>query len=119
MARKPKQEPKKSWNDVIQEMVAEDQARVTKDDTVLHGEDTNALRIDAIWAFVSVGEDGNEGVCAYPMGDLGPVPMIAADETRLKDLIPMAEHLASITHMTIKLIRLSTREDVRVIRPGH
>jgi len=88
------------------------------DGSVLH-EGGNTLKIDSIWAFISVDEDGNEGVCAAPIQGLGPVPMIAADERRLKSLIPIAEHLAKHSGMTIKLIRLTAREEVRVIKPGH
>jgi hypothetical protein len=87
--------------------------------TVLH-EGGNHLKIDAIWAFISVDEKGDEGLCAAPMpGTNMTVPLIAANPERLKSLIPIAEMLARNTGMTIKLIRLGTREEVRVITPGH
>ena len=74
------------------------------------------LRINAIWAFISSDETG-EGVCAMPVPGFGPVPMIAADEDRLNSLIPVAVQLAAMTGATIKLIKLSTREEVREFRP--
>lgn len=84
--------------------------------TVLH-ETKNHLRIDAVWAFVSVDENGDEGLVAAPLPGFGLTPLIAADEKRLNSLIPLAESIAAKTKMTIKLIRLGTREEVRVIEP--
>jgi hypothetical protein len=72
-------------------------------------------RIDAIWAFVSVDpEDGNEGVCAAPL--LGPgsmVPLIAADEARLKSITPIAEHIAKASGMVIRLVKFTNREVIQ------
>jgi hypothetical protein len=74
-------------------------------------------RIDGVWAYLSVDADGNEGVCAAPIGPGGMcVPLIAADEARLKSLTPIAEQLAKFTGMTIKLVRFGTREELREIR---
>jgi hypothetical protein len=89
------------------------------DGRVVH-EGGNHLKIDAIWAFISVDDDGNEGLCAAPLpGSNMTMPLIAADERMLTKLIPIAEMLARNTSMTIKLIRLGTREEIRVIAPGH
>ena len=85
------------------------------DGTLLHKPKNTLLRIDAIYAFVSVDEDGNEGVCAMPLPGLGPVPMIAADAARLKSLIPMAEKLAKLSGIKIRLIKLTTRKEIREI----
>lgn len=83
----------------------------------LHSPPNTLQRIDAVWMFVSVDATG-EGVCAVPMpGMLGPVPMIAADEARLEQLIPLARDLARLHRMTIRLVKLSVREDVLVIGP--
>jgi hypothetical protein len=71
-------------------------------------------RIDAIWAFVSVDpDDGNEGVLSAPL--LGPgtqVPLIAADEARLKSLWPIARMIASRSGMRCQLVKFHTREVV-------
>jgi hypothetical protein len=41
-------------------------------------------RIDSIWAFLSIDDDGNEAVIAGPLPGPGSyVPLIAADERRL------------------------------------
>lgn len=76
-------------------------------------------RINAIWAFVSVdAKDGNEGLCAAPVGGM-LMPLIAADEARLKNLRPLAEQLARMSGMTIKLVKFETRTEVERISGGH
>lgn len=88
------------------------------DDPILHSPPNHLLRIDAVWMFISVDEAGNEGVCAGPMPGLpGPIPLIAADEARLVSLIPMAEELARLSKMRIRLIKLSMRTELLVIGP--
>jgi hypothetical protein len=77
----------------------------------------NKLHIDQCWMFISVDEKGNEGACASSLPPFGLVPLIACDETRLKSLRPMAKQIAGMTGKTIKLIRLTTREDLEIIEP--
>lgn len=74
------------------------------------------FHIDEIWAFISVGPDGEEGVCAVQMGDT-MMPLIAADETRLADLRPFAEVLAAIDGSPITLARFGHRVDLETIEP--
>jgi hypothetical protein len=73
-------------------------------------------RIEQIWAFLSV-DDGGEGVCAAPMGNLGAVPLIAADKTRLDAIRPLAQHIAKAFGKPVRLAKFTTREDVDIIRP--
>jgi hypothetical protein len=74
-------------------------------------------RIDRIWAYLSRDVDGNEGVCAAPIGPAGMcVPMIAADEKRLVSLTPIAELLARSSGLTIVLVEFSERSELREIR---
>jgi hypothetical protein len=77
----------------------------------------NKLRIDQCWIFVSADEDGNEGACAATMPPFGLVPLIACDDARLESLRPMAKKIAGMTGKTIKLIRLTTLEDLEIIEP--
>ena len=79
----------------------------------------NKLHIDQCWIFISVDEHGNEGACAASMPPFGMVPLIACDEARLESLRPMAKQIAGMTGKTIKLIRLTTREDLEIIEPSH
>lgn len=76
-------------------------------------------QIDAIWAFVSVDpHDGNEGVLGAPlMGPGSLVPLIAADEARLRDLEPWAQAMAKAGGIKVRLVRFHQREVVREIGP--
>jgi hypothetical protein len=87
------------------------------DGTVLHEPPNNLLRIDQVWAFVAVDEDGNEGVCAAPFTGMGVVPLIAADEARLASILPVAQRIATMSGRTVKLIKLSVREELQVFHP--
>lgn len=59
--------------------------------TIIIDDRDNHLKIESIWAFVSVDDDGNEGVCAAQlMGPGSLMPLIAADPARLDSLRPIA-----------------------------
>jgi hypothetical protein len=75
------------------------------------------LRIDEVWLFISVDETG-EGVCGAPLAGPGSlVPLIAADEARLKSLIPIARQVARASGKQVKLIKLSQRTELLTISP--
>lgn len=67
-------------------------------------------KIDTIYAFIAFNETG-EGIVAMPAAD-GWMPMIAADAARLESLRPIAKQIAQSTKIAIKLIRLTTREEL-------
>lgn len=74
--------------------------------------------IECLYAFVSVdAKDGNEGLIAAPFGEAPIMPMIAADEKRLEQLIPIAEIIAARFNTKIRLIKLSHREVIKEINP--
>lgn len=84
--------------------------------TIVDSPPNTLPRIDKIWAFLSVDEAGNEGVCAGPLaGPFSLVPFIAADEARLKSLEPFVVAIAIATGMKIKLVEFSSRTEVRTI----
>lgn len=69
-------------------------------------------KIEHLWAFVSVDPtDGNEGVVTCQLNGM-LLPMIAADEDRLRLLKPMAEGAAVWTTNPIKLVKFTVREEV-------
>jgi len=75
-------------------------------------------QIDHVYLFVSVDAvDGNEGVCAAPAPGVGCMPLIAADEKRLEQLIPMAKQIALLGNVKIRLIKLSKREVIETYEP--
>jgi hypothetical protein len=83
----------------------------------LHDEPNHLPRIESVWLFISQDKDG-EGVCAAPMGALGMVPLIAADPARLASMMGFARQLAGMTGKTIRLIRMTAREEIEVIQPS-
>ena len=90
------------------------------DDSLLLSPKNTMPRIDKMWAFLSVDpDDGNEGVCAATLSPLlGPVPLIAADEARLKSLTPIAEEIARLSGKEIVLVEFSTRTELRRLGGG-
>jgi hypothetical protein len=71
------------------------------------------MKIQSIWAYVSVNEKGEEGVCGFNDPRTNQwLPMIAADEERLKCLKPFAHQIAVVTKQKVKLVKFHTREDV-------
>lgn len=74
----------------------------------------NYLRITELWAYVSVDpSDGNEGVIGAPIPGIGHMPMVGADEQRMKSLRPFIEKLKG--EVPIKLIRFTHREDIETL----
>jgi hypothetical protein len=74
-------------------------------------------KIEHIWAFVSFDErDQSEGVIGAMMNGT-MMPLIAADENRLKSLRPYALKVAVMHGITIKLIKFSSREEMETIAP--
>lgn len=79
------------------------------------------FRVTEVYAFLMIDPtDGDEGVPAAEAiidGHLMPLPMIAADATRLTILRAWAKDIAHTARRPIVLARFSVREDVEVIEP--
>jgi hypothetical protein len=72
-----------------------------------------SFRIESVFLFIAIDGNGSEGVAAAAIGpNKSWVPLIAADEARLKALVPVAKEIADQTHCKIKLIKMTTREDI-------
>lgn len=74
-------------------------------------------RIDTLFAFIAVDDDGSEGVMAF-MSPEGWMPMVGADEARINSLKPIAQQMSSWTKKQVVLTRFTAREDVELIVPG-
>jgi len=74
-------------------------------------------RIEQMYAYVVVDEDGTEGVPAFagPRGE--PIPMVGADWKRAEALRPMAEALATMMDKPVTLCRFEVRTEVETIEP--
>ncbi len=71
-----------------------------------------------LYAFVAVDEKGNEGICAFNIPSVGWTPLITGDEKNLPTLEKAAQHLKGLTEKRIKLLKFTTREDMREITNG-
>lgn len=74
------------------------------------------FRIEAIYAFLAIDPDDDaEGVIGF-LGPDGWLPMIGADEARIKSLRPIALDLAQRTAGPITLVKFSRRELLETIK---
>lgn len=72
------------------------------------------LKIEEVYVFVSVNQDG-EGIVGQTIELMGsPVfmPFVCADKARMQSLKPLAKKIAKESGKKIKLIRLSVREEI-------
>lgn len=69
------------------------------------------FKITELWAYISIADDGDEGICAIRLGDTW-MPLIMTDIARIISLRPHAEKIASDSKKKIKLVRFSQRTDV-------
>jgi hypothetical protein len=74
------------------------------------------FKIENLWAFVSVDEDGDEGLAAFMSDDVW-MPMVAADEKRVESLRAIAQKLAESSDGKVALLRFAIREDIEVFEP--
>jgi len=72
------------------------------------------LKIDQMFAFVVLDEDGDEGIPALQLGDMA-FPMVGADMERMEALRPHAEHLSKTLGKKITLKHFTTCTDLEVI----
>lgn len=74
--------------------------------------------IERLWVFVSVADDGDEGVAAFVAPGSGTwYPMVAADEKRLEGLIRKAQDIAKATGKRLRLVRFDRRTEIEVFHP--
>lgn len=88
--------------------------RQGEDGSMVHDPGGLGFRIQTLWAFVAVHEDGDEGLVAGMIGGQW-MPLIAADEARLADLRPLAEKIVAATGKPVRLVRFDTRTEVDTI----
>lgn len=83
-----------------------------------HGKPGLMPHIPALWAFLAVDADGDEGVAGFfvpetPLMPASWMPMVAADETRLEALKTRAKGMAA-GGTRIRLVKFTAREEVEV-----
>jgi hypothetical protein len=72
------------------------------------------LKIEEMFAFVTVDADGNEGVAAMKTV-MGWMPMVGADWNMVQSLKPAAVQIANAIGRPIKLIKFRERIEVEDI----
>jgi hypothetical protein len=86
---------------------------MTDDLTVIHDPGKGiGFRIERMWAFLVIHDDGDEAVPAMAGPDGIWVPMIAADQERLSQLRPHAESMAKMLGKEIRLVRFDNMTTV-------
>jgi len=79
--------------------------------TIVTGENT-IPKIESLYAFFSVDENGNEGLCAFEYKPGHWLPLIAADEKRVTSLVPIAQEIAINSKKEVVLVKLFNREKI-------
>jgi hypothetical protein len=74
-------------------------------------------RINQLWLVTYVNEAGEEIVVQAKLTNGSYAPLIAADETRLKSMMPAARDLATTRNIKMRLIKLTNRVDIEDIGP--
>lgn len=85
--------------------------------TAVHDPGGLGYRIDALFAFVAVHADGDEGVIGAQIGGV-MMPLVAADRTRLEELRPYARAAARASGKPVQLVRFDQRTDLELIAGG-
>lgn len=74
-------------------------------------------RIETIVAFTQIDEIDEEGIIAFLGADGMWLPMIGADEARIRSLYPQAEETARLTGRPVRMLRFTGVELIDVIQP--
>lgn len=77
----------------------------------VHAPPNELPRIDAIYVWISVDENGNEGVCA-----IGPIPAVFAKPSLAEKTLPAIQAIAAQSGRRIRLVKFSGREVVKELK---
>jgi len=73
-------------------------------------------RIDEMFAFVCIDENGDEGVPAIRVGEIA-YPLVGADMARIESLRSSAQAVANMTKSPVHLVKFRAREEMETINP--
>lgn len=74
--------------------------------------------IQEMWAWLSIHEDGDEGVIGYYNPDMGGwMPLVGADRERIESFRAYANQAATLSGKPVVLARFSVRTDVEQFDP--
>lgn len=63
----------------------------------------NEAKIERLYAFLSVDEDGKNGIVAAALPGVGSTPMVTGKRSVAKGMIPFAQEVADRTGLTVSL----------------
>ena len=75
-------------------------------------------KIEVMYAYIAheKGDSDDEGVTAFKLAGVW-LPMVGADEARMKSLKSTAQEIANETGQKITLVKFSVRTDLETIEP--
>ena len=73
-------------------------------------------KIDAVWMFVCIDEDGNQRIPSKMMGDVS-YPLMTTKQSLLPAIKKVAQKVAREANMEIRLLKFSNGELVETIKP--
>lgn len=75
------------------------------------------LRIESMFAFVMVDDDGTEGIPAFrdPLGTA--MPLVGADMAMVEKLRPVAQAFATSHGKAVTLVHFTQRAEIEVLEP--
>jgi hypothetical protein len=82
-----------------------------EDDQILHAP-PNTQRIEAVYAFMSVDDEGLNGICATVLPGVGATPMVTASLKAVELMKPQAERIAKMIDRPVILAKFTSREDI-------
>lgn len=77
----------------------------------------DGFKIESVWAFIFVHDDGDEGIPAFDNGTGIAQPMVGADEKRVPELKLIAQDIANQYKRELKFVRFILRDDIETIKP--
>jgi hypothetical protein len=72
------------------------------------------VRIDQIFAFICVDDDGTEGIPAIST-PIGVMPLVGADEARIESLRKYAEQISRDMGKKVTLVKFTNRIEMEVL----
>lgn len=70
--------------------------------------------ITEMWAWVCTEPDGDEGIPAFNSA-MGRMPLVGADEARIRSLEPLARSVAHDLGLPVKLLKFSSMEIIETL----
>jgi hypothetical protein len=63
----------------------------------------NTIKIERLYAFMSIDEEGRNGICAHILPGLGSTPLVTGSRSAAKAMIPLAQKVARLSGKEIGL----------------